>query len=582
MALAPPPLAPAPRWLITPRDRVAEEVLQRELGISSLVSALLVQRGFADPTEADKFLRCSLDDLHDPSLLPDYMLARDAILGAKERGEVIFVHGDYDVDGVTSAAIFDRFLKKIGCNVVTHVPHRMKEGYGIHTSAVDVAIAAGAKLFLTCDCGSSAIEQIKKARAAGMTVVVTDHHTIGVEKPDAQAFINPHREDSVYPFQELSGAGVVFKLCAGLARDLGFELSHYYRAYLDLACLGTIADVMPLVGENRIIARHGLERLRETKKIGLQALMARAEVDLSKPLTNYHIGFVLGPRLNAAGRVDDAAKALQLLIEQDPEAASQLADMIETANTERRAEQQRIIEEAIEQVEETEAHKRWVVVACKEGWHSGVVGIVASRLVEQYYKPAFVLTHDPVSGLVKGSARSIPGFHLADAIRANIHLFVGGGGHAMAAGCSFEHENLEAVCEALHTFAQGCLTEEDMVPTVRVDIEVAPKELTLKTAQDLAMMEPYGVANPEPVFLARDTTLLELKPCKNPIQMQLKMRMADAPPQRGIAFGIGEALAAYESGAKVDLLFKAEVDEWNGNRNLKWQVRGFRDPAPEM
>jgi single-stranded-DNA-specific exonuclease len=572
------PQAPAPKWLVAPRDSAAEENLQRELGISPLVSALLVQRGFTDPKDADLFLRCSLDDLHDPSELPDYAPARDAILGARERGELIYVHGDYDVDGITSAAIFDRFLKKIGCKVTTHVPHRMKEGYGIHGSAVEDAIAQGAKLFLTCDCGSSAIAQIKQAREAGMVVVVTDHHTVGFEVPDAQAFVNPHRADSTYPFQELSGAGVVFKLCAGIARDLGFELSHYYRAYLDLACLGTIADVMPLIGENRVIARHGLDRLRHTNKVGLKALMAKAEVDLSRPLSNYHIGFVLGPRLNATGRIDDAAHALMLLIETDEKAAAELADLIELRNTERRAEQQRIVEEAIALVETTDAHKRWVIVACKEGWHAGIVGIVASRLVETYHKPAFVLTHDAASGTVKGSARSIPGFHLADAIRANWELFQGGGGHAMAAGCSFDYQNLEAICDALHQHATQVLTEDDLVPTVHVDLEVAPRELTLQTVEELSMMEPFGMANPEPVFLARGATVLELKPCKNPIHMQLKMRLGDGPPQQGIAFNLGESLAQYETGANLDFLFKAEVDEWMGNRRLKWKVNGFRPP----
>ncbi|HSI71994.1 MAG TPA: single-stranded-DNA-specific exonuclease RecJ [Fimbriimonas sp.] len=575
--ISPAPAPPKAKWLVSARDRAAESVLQRELGISGIVAALLVQRGISTPAEADIFLRASLDDLHSPEDLPDYAAARDAIMGAKERGELIYVHGDYDVDGVTSAATFDRFLKKIGCKVETHVPHRMKEGYGIHSSAVDAAIAQGAKLFLTCDCGSGAIEQIKKAREAGMTVVVTDHHTIGPERPDCQAFINVHRDDCDYPFKELSGAGVVFKLCAGLTKELGFELKHYYNNFLDLACLGTIADVMPLIGENRIIAKHGLQRLRETKKIGLQALMARAEMDLSKPFRNYHVGFVLGPRLNAAGRVDDAAKALQLLIEQDPEAAKGLADLIENANIERKAEQQRIVEEAIEMVEETEAHKRWVVVVCKEGWHSGVVGIVASRLVETYYRPAFVLTHDPVSGLVKGSARSIAGFHLADAIRANWELFIGGGGHAMAAGCSFEHANLEAVCDALHSYAKGVLTEDDLVPTSVIDLEVEPGELQMRDAEDLSLMEPFGVANPEPTFLARDVNMVELKPCKNPIHMQLKMRHGDSLPQNGIIFNVGEQLAQYESGTRMDLIFKPEVDEWMGNRRLKWKVQDFRE-----
>lgn len=275
-------MTPQTRWIVGERDREAEGNLQRELGIPSLLAAVLVRRGFHEPAAADRFLNPRLDQLHDPRKLPDYEAAKNAILGAKERDELIFVHGDYDVDGVTSAAIFHRFLSRIGCRVHTHVPHRMREGYGIHLSAVEEAKTLGAKLFLTCDCGVGAHEQVEAAKEAGMAVVVTDHHSVGAELPAAEAVINPHRIDSVYPFSELSGAGVVFKLCEGLSREIGLDVANYHRAYLDLAALGTIADVMPLEDENRIIARFGLERLTETKKVGLRALMREASINLSR------------------------------------------------------------------------------------------------------------------------------------------------------------------------------------------------------------------------------------------------------------------------------------------------------------
>src|SRR4051812_9037429 len=232
--------SPVEQWIVPERNAEAERRLQQELNVSSLVAALLVQRGWTDPAAAHKFLNPSLDDLHDPTLLPDYEAARNEILGARERGEIIFVHGDYDVDGVTSASILDRFLRKIGCKVVTHVPHRMKEGYGIHASAVEAAKAAGASLFLTCDCGISAFEQVAAARAAGLRVVVTDHHTVHEEMPEAHAVVNPHRPDSKYPFDDLSGAGVVLKLCAGLTKELGWPVEMFYKNFLDLAALGTI------------------------------------------------------------------------------------------------------------------------------------------------------------------------------------------------------------------------------------------------------------------------------------------------------------------------------------------------------
>jgi single-stranded-DNA-specific exonuclease len=568
---------PTARWQVGARDAEAEAKLQRELGVPSLVAAILVQRGYTDPAVADRFLNPSLDQLHDPRKLPDYEAARDAIMGARERKELIFVHGDYDVDGVTSAALLNRFLTRIGCEVHTHVPHRMREGYGIHRSAVEAAKAAGAKLFLTCDCGIAAFEQVKIAREAGMAVVVTDHHSIGAELPDANAVINPHRADSEYPFAELSGAGVVFRLCDGLSRELSLDLANYYRAFLDLAALGTIADVMPLVDENRIIARFGLQRLAETKKVGIQALMKEARITLEpgKSLRAYHVGFVLGPRLNAAGRLDDADLALQLLIENDADKAAQIASIIEGVNAERKTEQQRIIDEATEMVLSKGWHQRNVIVVGKDGWHSGIVGIVAGRLVEQFHRPTFVVTIDPNSGICKGSARTIPNFHLADAIRAHPDLFLSGGGHAAAAGCSFHFDNFEKVADALHLYAGQKLTPEDFVPTVNIDLEVDFTEVSLQTVEALQMLEPFGCANPEPVFVARGISLAQILPTKNPAHVRLMLRSGTSSAVPGIAFGIGERLTKTGAGCVADLLFQPNVEEWRGMRSLKWQVRDY-------
>lgn len=571
----------AQRWIVTPRNLAAEERLQKELGLPTLIAALLAQRGIVDPEQAHKFLNPSLDDLHDPSLLPDYEAAKNAILGARERGELIFVHGDYDVDGVTSAAILSRFLNKIGCKVHTHVPHRMKEGYGINLSAVEDAKQRGAKLFLTCDCGIGAHEQVAMAREAGMTVVVTDHHLAGEELPDAQALVNPHRADSKYPFGDLCGAGVVFKLCAGITRDLGFPVQAFYRAYLDLATLGTIADVMPLVGENRIIARHGLALLPETKKAGIQALMREAKIAIEpgKSLRSYHIGFLLGPRLNAAGRLDDSAMSLKLLLENDPGVAEEIAHQLEDVNTARKAEQQRIIDEASDAVISQGLQEKNVIVVCGENWHSGVVGIVAGRLVESFRRPCFVMAVDPATGVAKGSARSIPNFHLAKAIWAFPELFLSGGGHALAAGCSFNMEKYPQVLDALDKFAGERLTPEDFLPTLVADLEIDSSDVTIAACEKLADLEPFGLANPEPTFLARNVTLSQVKPTRNPAHAQLLLRQPNGLTNSGIAFNIGEQLYEMGAGSEVDMMFQPSVDEWRGNRNLKWQVKAVRTKA---
>ena len=569
-------LSTTARWNISSRDRTAEAFLQKELGIPSLLAAILAQRGYTDTAQAELFLNPSLDQLHSPNLLPDYANARDAILGARERKELIYIHGDYDVDGVTSAALLNRFLLAIGCNVKTHVPHRMKEGYGIHHSAVAAAAEAGAKLFLTCDCGVSAHEQVDQAVEAGMRVVVTDHHTIAGDLPNAVAVVNPHRSDSVYPFDELSGAGVVFKLCQGLSQELGHDNQNYHRAFLDLAALGTIADVMPLVGENRIIAKFGLERLADSRKPGLRALIEAANivVDPGKPLKSSHVGFQLGPRLNAAGRIDDAAMALNLLLENDPGAATALARQIENVNTSRRAEQQKVMDEAVEMVLEQGSDKRNVIVVAKEGWHAGIVGIVAGRLVEQFCRPTFVLTIDAATGTAKGSARTIPGFNLADAIRSQPDLMTGGG-HAMAAGCSMKAENIAAAASALDAYAGEFLKPEDFIPSIRVDMEVEPSEVTLQATEALTKLEPFGFSNPEPLFLSRGMTVAQIIPTKNPIHVRLVVQADSGITTPGIAFGIGERLTQAGAGIRADVLFQANVNEWKGARSLQWQVKDF-------
>lgn len=560
------------KWVLPERNAKAEEVLQRELGVHAIVAALLVQRGISDPGIADKFLNPSLDDLHNPSSLPDYEAAKNEILGAKERGDLIFVHGDYDVDGVTSAAILHRFLKSIGANVETHVPHRLKEGYGINHSAVEIAKEKGAKLFLTCDCGISAHDRVEAAKEAGMRVVVTDHHSVGDTLPEAQAVVNPHRADSLYPFAELSGAGVVFKLCAGLARDMKLPVDKYYRAFLDLAALGTVADVMPLHDENRIIAKFGLERLGDTKKVGLQALKEVA--NCVAPLRTFDIGFKLGPRLNAVGRLDDSGMALKLLLETDPEVARGLALEIDQFNLDRREAQQVMIDQAVEIVEAKGLHKRYVIALASAEWHAGIVGLVAGRLVEKYNRPAFCFIIDEARGLCKGSARSIPAFSLIDAIRAHPDLLEGGG-HTMAAGCSFLASDFDRVEAALNEYAMSVLTPDDFVVAYQADLEVEPDSLSMSVLEQICQMEPFGECNPEPILVCRGMNLLGINPTKNPAHVQLNLKGSKGQI-RAVGFNMGPRFAETRPGSNIDLLFQPKIEEFNGRR-ISWHVKDFAE-----
>lgn len=561
-------------WRVQERNQEAEERLRAELGVSSLVSAVLVGRGLSVPEEAQAFLNPTLEDLHDPSLLPDFRPAVDAILAAREGGEKIYVHGDYDVDGVTSAALFTRFLGKIGCDVTPHVPHRMREGYGIHASAVESAKNLGAKLFLTCDCGVSAFEQVATARDAGMKVVVTDHHEVGSEVPAAEAVVNPHRPESQYPFDQLSGVGVVFKLCAGITEELGHKKESFYRAYLDLAVLGTVADVMPLVGENRVITRFGLAQLAGTRKAGLLALM-----DVSgareKRLTARTIGFQLGPRINAVGRIDDAGLALDLLLTEDRVEARKLADILDQHNTDRRAEQNRMLEEALEEAEMQVRAGSPVIVLAREGWHPGIIGIVAGKLVDRFRRPSFVVTIGE-DGQARGSARSIEGFNLAEAIESARDHLTSGGGHEMAAGFSLGRDGIGALTETLGRHAGALLKPEDFLPRYHIDAVVSGEEAGPQAFAQFALLEPFGQANPEPLFATYGARMLDVVPTSNPDHVRVTVEAADGSVRKGMAFGIGRALAELDQRERIDLAFSMEENEWNGSRQFRWIVRDYR------
>ncbi len=568
---------PEALWKVASVDEIAEARLCKELGIPPLVARILAQRGFTEPEKAYKFLNPRLEDLHDPRKLPDFEAAQDAILGAIERREKIFVHGDYDVDGVSSAALLTRFLQKIGADVTTHVPHRIKEGYGIHESAVSDAKSEGAKLFLTCDCGITAIEAVNAARSEGMKVVVTDHHTVGKDLPDANAVVNPHRCDSEYPFQNLSGSGVVFKLCAGLTQTLGHPIEAYYRAYLDLAVLGTVADVMPLVDENRIITKFGLERLKDTKKPGLKSLMRESRINYTNgdALRTFHIGYQLGPRLNAAGRIDDADLALRLLLSTDETEADELAAKLEQLNQERRDSQQSLVDEAIEMVYSMGKAESPVIVVGSPDWHPGIIGIAAGKLVDHFRRPVFVVSIDTAKGIGKGSGRSVPGFDLAEAIRAHPDL-LSGGGHAMAAGFGVEAGRLEEAAVALAAYGATTLAAGEIQKEYHAEAEVTGRELDIETVKALGMLEPFGDSNTEPMFVVRNVGFDQLRPSKKPEHMLVTVRTDDGMLVRFTAFNAAEKMAGISKGAKADMLVSPYIDTYYGPAEVKWKLKDYR------
>ena len=404
-----------------------------------------------------------------------------------------------------------------------------------------------------------------------MRVVVTDHHTVGGSIPEAHAVVNPHRSDSEYPFAELSGAGVVFKLCDGIAGELGMPQEKYRQAFADLAALGTIADVMPLVDENRVIAKFGLQRLTETNKVGIQALKVNAKI--AGPVRSYDVGFRLGPRINAVGRIDDAALALRLMLETDFASAKEIADQIEVHNVDRRDAQQKMVDEAIQMVEDRSLQDRYVIVVASREWHAGIVGLVAGRLVERYHRPTFCLIIDEEHGLCKGSARSIPTFSVVDAIRAFPDL-INGGGHLMAAGCSFAFSEYDRVCDLLDGYARERLTPDDLVVSMQADLEVDSAELSMAMMESLSLLEPFGECNPEPSFVCRGLNLVSIKPTKNPSHVNLTFRNGQSSSIPVVGFNLGERFQTEVPGSTMDLFFQPTIDTFNGRR-VKWQLKDY-------
>lgn len=557
------------KWQVAPRRPAAEKRLIDELKIPSLFAAILVSRGYEEPSAAHAFLHPRLEDLHDPSLLPDFEPAVRAIVGALERKERIFVHGDFDADGITSASLVTRFLRGRNADVIAYVPHR-RTGHGIHSEAIRMAIEAGVGLFLTCDCGVADREPIRALQAAGITVVVTDHHPPIPPLPECAAVVDPQRADSIYPFRQLCGAGVALKLCAGVARELGLPIGKFYQAYLDLATIGTIADVMPLVGENRIICRHGLELLSQTKKVGIRELLRTSKRDSGK-LSATDVGFGLGPRINAVNRVDSAEIALQLMLEQDEKKARELATHLEECNQIRKQRQAEACAEAEEMLVGVDWSQEKIIVLAKQGWHPGLNGLVAGNLREKYYRPAFVIgVNDGIAG---GSARSIPGFDLHEAIEVHrAEWLVSGGGHAMAAGVGLEPAKLAGFQNALRNYARAILSDDDVVPKLDIDAEARPGEATLASCAAMELLEPCGEGNCSPKYLTCDLRVMRSSSCSNPEHGFIEVQGASGPRQRAFLWNIGEEIQTIREGDCVDLVYRAEVKTGENGSDFKWVV----------
>ncbi len=558
--------APALRWVICPapdEDKVA--ALVAELQLPHALAALLVQRGHETPEAARRFLRPSLADLTDPYRLLGMDRAVETIVRAVRRGDAILVHGDYDVDGQCASAVLTRALRASGARVTAFVPHRLRDGYEFGPAGVRAAREAGAALVITCDCGITAVETVREARAAGIEVVITDHHLPGPELPDAAAIVDAQQPDDTSGLNALCGTGIAFKLVQALVPALGLPASLHLHL-LDYVALATVADVVPLVGENRILVKHGLRLLSDSRWPGIRALVECCGLT-GRDLRAGQLGFILGPRLNAAGRIGDAGDGVRLLLTDDRTEAAHLAQRLDELNGQRQSLDQRMLEEALAQVEQYADPAQYPgLVLSGEGWHPGVVGIVASRIVERYGRPTFLIAFDGDIG--KGSGRSISRFDLHEGLGDCADLLERYGGHRMAAGLTIRREHLDEFRERFAGAARARLTPDDLGPEQRVDLVVSLEEVTPDFERLCRYLEPCGTGNPGPVFGVRGARLVgHGRVGAN----HLKGVLDDGRGRLGaIGFQWADRVPwLAEASGRIDADFRVEQNVFNGTTSLQ-------------
>ena len=561
-----------PRWTLPePADSASVSQLAAALHLPEIVCRLLVARGHSSPDAAKLFLRPRLEQLHDPHAMLGLPDAVERIVHALQGGETILIHGDYDVDGICSTTLLTRALRGMGGTIVPFIPRRLEDGYDLTMAGVEAARWAGAKLVITCDCGTSAREPIAALCASGIDVIVTDHHLPGGALPECLAVLNPRRPGCEYPDKDLAAVGVAFKLALAVARAMGASENPIF-GMLDLVALATVADIAPLRGENRVFVRYGLKLMAETRNVGLRALIRAAGLD-GKALTAGRIGYVLAPRLNAVGRLAHALRGVELLLTDDESEANRIARELEELNRKRQDIDRMTLTRARELVSRLDLDETFGIVLADEQWHPGVVGIVASRLVEEFGRPTLLIAvHD---GIGKGSGRSIPAFDLHGGLGECRELLLRFGGHKAAAGITIDAKRIGELAERFNEVARARLSADDLIPVVRVDIEVPIEGASADLEALLRHFEPFGVGNPAPVLMTRGVRLAG--PPRVVGQDGLKLRLTGSSGEiDALGWGMGALAPLLSPGQTVDATFRLERDEWNGQSRLQARLQALR------
>ena len=540
-------------WNIKQSDTNLQNILSDALDIHPIVSQLLINRKMQDVEEARAFLAADLTQLHDPFLFKNMDLAVARIKQAQVKGERVLVFGDYDVDGVTSSVVLNNLLTQMGIDVTHRIPHRFEDGYGLNAKSVELVLASGVDLVITIDCGITAHAQVNQLNQAGMDVIIIDHHVPDAIIPQAMAIINPKQKDCAYPFKHLASVGLAAKLSQAVLGKLDDSI-------LDLVAIGTVADVVPLHGENRLFVKSGLSKVHTTGNKGLMALIEKTKIK-GKKISPYHVGFVLGPRINAAGRMDSAHTSLDLFLSQDFDHACSLVDILEQHNVDRQKMQRNMIDEAlalVEQAGDVKDHK--VIVLSKEGWHKGILGIVAARITNKFYRPSIVISVK--DGVGTASARSIDGFHLHEALSHCADHLENFGGHAGAAGLTIKEENIDMFRNMINSVAGDVLESKKLIPTISIDCTIPLAGIDMALADVVDSLQPFGEGNPTPVFCSQGLTVQGYPKVmgKNTIKFLVN--------EGGFSISaVGFGMAAYKDmitpGCKVDLAYEIGIDDWN-------------------
>lgn len=554
------------RWRAAPDvDQSLVRVLGSELSVPDSVARMLMLRGYGEAASAKQFLRPRLEQLHDSSTMASLGTAVDRLVRAVQGGELVMIHGDYDVDGICSATLLTRTLRGLGGNAFPFIPHRMTDGYDLGAAGVRKAIESGVRVVVTCDCGTSALAPVADLNAAGIDVVISDHHLPSGLLPSSLALLNPRRDGCGYPDKDLAAVGVAFKLALALAAALHASDAFIWKM-LDLVALATVADVAPLRGENRVFVRYGLRMIAETENVGLRALLRASGMD-GKPLTAGRLGFTLGPRLNAAGRLGHALRGVELLMTDSAHEANVIARELEELNQRRQTLDRTSLDEARSMVERLPQDDTFGIVLGKQGWHPGVVGIVASRIVEEFGRPAILVALDGDAG--KGSGRSITAFDLHSALGKCSDLLQRYGGHRAAAGVTLSTDRMDAFTTRFNDVARDRLTRDDLLPELRVDIELELDHATLELETVLRHFEPFGVGNPAPVFAVRNVTTASAPRTVGRDGLKLRLVGASGAEIDAIGWGMADMAPRIRPGAPLDVAFRLERDEYQGESRLQ-------------